>query len=161
MWKVGQQAGRAGRDVGSKAACVTVHWPGQKGTGLDSFSSLFNISLRAGKSTPAARVRTVFNNREECLRDRLNSAFKLSDTHGGQSLYPAVLTSLPQTSMTPTLWRPRCALSWTAPPPWPAAAWTACAARCARLGVTVWEPPRTRTLPCRGCSGPTTATPTS
>ena len=151
MWKVGQQAGRAGRDGGSKAACVTLHWPGQKGTRLHSFSSLLNKTLLAGKSTPAARVRTVFSNREECLRLRLNSAFKLSNTHGGQSSCPAMLTSFPQIRTMPSLGRPRCAWSWAALPLWPAAAWTACAARYARPGVTVWGPPRTPTLPSRGC----------
>ena len=151
MWKVGQQAGRAGRDSGSKAACVTVHWPGQKGNRLHSFYLLPKTTTLPGKSTPAARVRTVFSNRDECLRLRLNSAFKLSNTYGGQSLCHAMLTSVPQRSMLASLGRPRCAWSWTAPPPWPAAAGTACAARCAPPGVTVWGRPRTRTLPCRGC----------
>ena len=69
LWKIAQQAGRAGRDRDSQAACVTIYWSGQTSKVqpccLDLVSRVISLT---GTQTLVAKVREVFADRSQCLR---------------------------------------------------------------------------------------------
>ena len=89
LWKLAQQLGRVGRDPGSQAVSVTMHWPGQKGLQGTFFQIDIIILQFQGKSSPAARVREVFAERDQRRRKAVNSAFSLTDFNG--NLYSLTL----------------------------------------------------------------------
>ena len=78
-WKVSQQSGRCGRN-GQQSVCVTLTWPGQKGT--HTTYHIYSDILNLGNTAPAKEVRTAYSTKgNSCLRDSLNSLFTIMETY--------------------------------------------------------------------------------